>query len=215
MLGRAAGGRSPRCCAFLNGNDHFFLNLTMPSAKCTVDAAAGDRGHPRSSPPWRGTARSSASGCRDCGERWFTGPGQRRGRAVPARVSPPRTRRRDIGDSVITETSGIGGFAMAAAPAIVKFVGGTPGGRPGRHPTDVRDHRGGERRLPHPGPGLPGHADRHRRAARWWRPASCRPSTPASPTRSPAIGMVGAGLVKPPENCFRDAVLAFAEKYGR
>ena len=31
----------------------------------------------------------------------------------------------DIGDSAITETAGIGGFAMAAAPAIVRFVGGT------------------------------------------------------------------------------------------
>ncbi|MGZ9146517.1 MAG: DUF1116 domain-containing protein, partial [Nitrospira sp.] len=26
----------------------------------------------------------------------------------------------------ITETAGVGGFAMAASPAIVKFVGGTP-----------------------------------------------------------------------------------------
>ena len=32
----------------------------------------------------------------------------------------------DLGDSAITETAGVGGFAMAAAPAIVKFVGGTP-----------------------------------------------------------------------------------------
>ena len=32
----------------------------------------------------------------------------------------------DIGDRTITETAGIGAFAMAAAPAIVKFVGGTP-----------------------------------------------------------------------------------------
>jgi hypothetical protein len=32
----------------------------------------------------------------------------------------------DLGDSAITETAGIGGFAMAASPAIVKFVGGTP-----------------------------------------------------------------------------------------
>ena len=31
----------------------------------------------------------------------------------------------DLGDSAITETAGVGGFAMAAAPAIVKFVGGT------------------------------------------------------------------------------------------
>jgi hypothetical protein len=32
--------------------------------------------------------------------------------------------------------------------------------------------------------------------------------------REPGIGMVGAGLVKPPENCFRDAVSAFADAYG-
>ena len=31
----------------------------------------------------------------------------------------------DIGDSAITETAGIGGFAMATAPAIVRFVGGS------------------------------------------------------------------------------------------
>lgn len=33
---------------------------------------------------------------------------------------------RDLGDSAITETAGVGGFAMAASPAIVQFVGGTP-----------------------------------------------------------------------------------------
>lgn len=32
----------------------------------------------------------------------------------------------DIGDSTITETAGIGAFAMAAAPAIVSFIGGKP-----------------------------------------------------------------------------------------
>ena len=31
----------------------------------------------------------------------------------------------DIGDSSITETVGLGGFAIAASPAIVQFVGGT------------------------------------------------------------------------------------------
>jgi hypothetical protein len=32
----------------------------------------------------------------------------------------------DIGDSTVTETTGFGAFAMAAAPAIGRFVGGTP-----------------------------------------------------------------------------------------
>jgi hypothetical protein len=30
----------------------------------------------------------------------------------------------DLGDSAITETAGLGGLAMAAAPAIVRFIGG-------------------------------------------------------------------------------------------
>ena len=59
------------------------------------------------------------------GSRWFTAPapvidglffpGFSVGDANP-----------DLGDSAITETAGIGGFAMAAAPAIVQFVGGNP-----------------------------------------------------------------------------------------
>ena len=32
----------------------------------------------------------------------------------------------DLGDSTISEVAGIGAFAMACAPAITKFVGGTP-----------------------------------------------------------------------------------------
>jgi hypothetical protein len=31
--------------------------------------------------------------------------------------------------------------------------------------------------------------------------------------REPGIGMVGAGLVKPPANCFKDALAAFADTY--
>ena len=40
--------------------------------------------------------------------------------AIPAADANP-----DIGDSAITETNGLGGFAIAAAPAIVQFVGGS------------------------------------------------------------------------------------------
>ena len=62
--------------------------------------------------------------------------------APPATAGSPRRRRYvqglwlpgylaadanpDIGDSAITETGGIGGFALAGAPAIVQFVGGAP-----------------------------------------------------------------------------------------
>jgi len=57
------------------------------------------------------------------GDSWFTGPalladGLFLGSFGLDDANP------DIGDSAITETAGIGGFAMAAAPAIVRFVGG-------------------------------------------------------------------------------------------
>ncbi|HOX18839.1 MAG TPA: DUF1116 domain-containing protein, partial [Spirochaetales bacterium] len=110
--------------AFLNANDHFFLNLTMPSAKCAVDAAAGIEGSTVITTMARngtefGIKLSGLPG------RWFTGPASVvEGLYLPGFTAADAAR--DIGDSVITETSGIGGFAMAAAPAIVKFVGGSP-----------------------------------------------------------------------------------------
>jgi hypothetical protein len=60
------------------------------------------------------------------GSSWFTGPagtidGLFLGAYGPADANP------DIGDSAITETVGLGGFAMAGAPAIVRFVGGSVG----------------------------------------------------------------------------------------
>ena len=59
------------------------------------------------------------------GDEWFTGPAQLADGLFLGDYGPDDANP-DIGDSAITETAGIGGFAMAAAPAIVKFVGGTP-----------------------------------------------------------------------------------------
>lgn len=198
--------------SFLNGNDHFFLNLTMPSAKCTVDAAMGIE----ASSIIATMARNGTDfGIRvsGLGERWFTGPASVvEGLYLPGFSAADAAR--DIGDSVITETSGIGGFAMAAAPAIVQFVGGTP--------EDALDVT---RRMYEI---TVGENDAYRIPALDFRGTPtgidvCRVVEtgilPAINTgiahREPGIGMVGAGLVKPPENCFRDAIMAFAEKYGK
>ena len=51
-------------------------------------------------------------------------PGGRAGRALLPRLLKADANP-DIGDSAITETNGLGGFAIAAAPAIVQFVGGS------------------------------------------------------------------------------------------
>jgi hypothetical protein len=109
---------------FVNGNDFFFLNLAMAACKGMLDAAHGVPG----STMVTVMARNGTDfGIRvsGAGERWFTAPALvPKGLYFPGYSSGDAGA--DIGDSAITETAGLGGFAMAAAPAIVQFVGGTP-----------------------------------------------------------------------------------------
>ena len=99
---------------------------------------------------------------------------------------------------------------MAAAPAIVRFVGGDVPFALRDHPTDVRDHRRRE-------PGLPG--------ARSWSSAARRPGIDVTAVARTGIlpqintgmagrvagtGQVGAGLVTPPAECFTQALAALA-----
>lgn len=109
---------------FIVGNDHFFLNISMAACKSMLDAA---RGVPCSSMVTAMARNGVEFGVQlsGTGDQWFTTaspvvdglyfPGYSIVDAAP-----------DLGDSAITETAGLGGFSMAAAPAIVKFVGGTP-----------------------------------------------------------------------------------------
>ncbi|HNW44774.1 MAG TPA: DUF1116 domain-containing protein [Elusimicrobiales bacterium] len=107
---------------FINGNDHFFLNLSMALSKASLDAG---RGVKDSSLVVVMARNGTDFGVQlsGTGGRWFTGPAP-----VPdALYFPGYTKadaNPDIGDSAITETNGLGGFAIAAAPAIVQFVGG-------------------------------------------------------------------------------------------
>jgi hypothetical protein len=107
---------------FINHNDHFFLNLSMPASKVTLDAA---RGIKHSSIVVAMARNGTEFGVQlsGTGDEWFTGPAP-----VPDALYFPGYSRADanpdIGDSAITETNGLGGFAIAAAPAIVQFVGG-------------------------------------------------------------------------------------------
>ena len=107
---------------FINHNDHFFLNLSMPASKATLDAA---RGIKNSSIVVVLSRNGTDFGIQlsGTGGEWFTGPAD-----VPDALFFPGFSKADanpdIGDSAITETNGLGGFAIAASPAIVQFVGG-------------------------------------------------------------------------------------------
>ena len=107
---------------FINGNDHFFLNLSMAASKASLDAARHIGG---SSIVVAMARNGSEFGIQlaGTGSAWFCGPAP-----VPDALFFPGFTKADanpdIGDSAITETNGLGGFAIAAAPAIVQFVGG-------------------------------------------------------------------------------------------
>jgi len=200
-----------RVLAFLHGNDHFFLNLTMPACKCTVDPALGIK----AASVIVAMARNGTEfGIRvaGLGERWFTGPANMvDGLYLPgfsAKDAAP-----DIGDSVITETAGIGGFAMAAAPAIVKFVGGTPGDalRLTRQMYEITVAENDAYQVPFLDfRGTPTAIDLIKVVETGILPAI----NTGIAHKKPGLGMVGAGLVKPPESCFHRAFEAFVEKYG-
>ncbi len=108
--------------SFIDANDHFLLNVVMAAGKLVADAGAGV---PGSSVVVAMARNGTEFGIRvsGTGDRWFTGPaavpdGLYLGGFGPGDANP------DIGDSAITETVGLGGFAMAGAPAIVGLVGG-------------------------------------------------------------------------------------------
>ena len=112
-----------RAAQFIGGNDHFFLNLAMSACKLAMDAA---RGVPGSTVVVAMARNGTDFGIQTSGtgDAWFTAPaltpaGLYLGSYGPDDANP------DIGDSAITETAGLGGFAMAGAPAIVRLVGGS------------------------------------------------------------------------------------------
>ncbi len=110
--------------SFIDSNDHFFLNLSMPAAKALTEPAESIEG----STIVTTMARNGTDfGIRVAGlpGQWFVAPaGRVQGLYFPGFTEADANP--DMGDSTITETAGFGGMAMAGAPAIVKFVGGVP-----------------------------------------------------------------------------------------
>jgi len=195
---------------FINSNDHFFLNLSMAACKSMLDAA---HGVPASSLVTAMARNGVNFGIRvsGLGDDWFEAPASIiDGLFFPGYSTADANP--DLGDSSITETAGIGAFAMAASPAIVQFVGGT-----------ASDALANTRRM--------GHITFGRNTA-FTLPALDFMATPAgidirkvvdtgiAPVintgiahREAGIGQVGAGITHAPLTCFSAAVAALAETY--
>ena len=197
---------------FLADTDQFFLNIMMATGKVIMDSA-------RTVPD--GTVVTAM--CRNgyefgiriagMGDQWFTGPvntpqglyftGYDSDDACP-----------DMGDSAITETVGVGGMAMIAAPAVTRFVGAGGYGDALRTSNEMEeiclDHN--------PNYVIP----------TWDFKGTClgidaclvveKGITPVINTgiahKIAGYGQIGAGTVHPPITCFEKAVLAYAEKLG-
>jgi hypothetical protein len=118
----------------------------------------------------------------------------------------------DIGDSTITETAGYGGFAMAAAPAITQFVGGTPemavAATLEMYEINFSEHEGFTIPVLNYR-GTPLGIDVRRVMETGILP---KLNTGIS-HKDPGIGGIGAGILRAPEKCFKDAFEAFQQKY--
>ncbi|CAN5715890.1 DUF1116 domain-containing protein [soil metagenome] len=193
---------------FIAGNDHFFLNLVMPAAKLAADAA---RGVPGSTMVVAMARNGTDFGVQisGTGDRWFTAPagvpdGLYLGSYGPDDANP------DIGDSTITETTGIGGFAMAAAPAIVRFVGGQVGdalaATQSMYDITLAEHPAYQ--VPILGfRGTPTGID----VTKVVRTGILPVVNTGIAGKVAGTGQVGAGLVSPPAEVFADAVHALAD----
>lgn len=146
------------------------------------------------------------------GDRWFTAPvGTPQGLYFPGFKAEDASG--DIGDSTITETAGIGGFAMASAPAIVTFVSGTP--KDALNTTlEMYEITYTEHKYftipPLDFRGTPTGIDIRKVVETGITP---RINTGIA-HKDAGVGQVGAGLVRPPMTIFEQALVAFAEKYG-
>ena len=197
-----------RVLEFAAGNEHFFLNVGMAACKAAMDAA---HGVPGSSLVTTMARNGTEFGIRvgGLGERWFTGPSQvPRGlyfAGFSADDASP-----DMGDSAITETGGLGGFAMAAAPAIVQFVGGVPSDAIA-HSQRMYEISVGESEaytLPILNfRGTPTGID-----VRLVVQTGILPQINTGiASKRAGVGQIGAGLVNPPMDCFTSALRALAE----
>ena len=185
------------------------LNAVMAACKAMADAAHGIAG----STIVTAMARNGTDfGIRvsGLGDQWFTAPAE-----IPQGLYFPGFKaedaNRDIGDSTITETVGIGGFAMAAAPAIVTFVSGKPKDAINTtlemYEIATADHK--YFTIPYLDfRGTPVGIDIRKIVEKGITP---RVNTGIA-HKDAGVGQIGAGLVRPPMAIFEQALVAMAEQ---
>ncbi len=197
---------------FLADTDQFFLNLAMAAAKCIME---GIREIPYSTVVTAMSRNGVEFGIRvsGLGDRWFTAPAP-----VPAGLYFPgfaaEDANPDMGDSAILETLGLGGMAMAAAPAVVGFLG-LPSAADALSITRTM----GEITLgPSPHFTIPALDFAGAPTGIDIRKVVRLEAVPIINTgiahRNAGVGQIGAGVVRAPLGVFQEALTAFAARYA-
>lgn len=197
---------------FLSETDQFFLNLAMAACKAMMDACDDI---PYSTVVTAMSRNGVEFGIRVSGlsREWFTAPAP-----VPEGLYFPghgaADANPDMGDSSITETAGLGGFAMAAAPAVVGFVGLSSAREAiaaTRKMSEITVGQNPHFKVPALDfEGTPTGIDIRRVVE--------LEITPIINTgiahREAGIGQIGAGVVRAPLEAFEKAIDAFAGRYA-
>lgn len=196
---------------FVASSDYFSGPTWMAVSKCAMDAA---HNIPYSTIVTTMCRNGVEFGIRLSGiggNTWFTGPAQKVIGPMFAGFKPEDSGL-DIGDSAITETFGIGGFAMATAPAIVSLVGGTVADAISysEKMTEITTDLNPNVTIPLLNfRGIATGIDARKVLETGVKPVI----NTAIAHKDAGIGMIGAGITYPPMEVFQKAVIAMAEKY--
>ena len=195
---------------FIADNSQFFLNLSMVSAKATMDAAHGIADSSVVTAIAR-NGRTTAVRVSALGAAWFQAPSDNPvGLFFPGfsqEMANP-----DLGDSAICETAGFGGFSLAASPALVQLVGGTVAQAVeySREMADITVARNPGLTLPNLDfAGSPCGIDVRKVVDTGIRPVL----TTGIAHREAGVGQIGAGIVRTPLACYAKALRALAATY--
>lgn len=212
MVTAAEPGPASEALAFIARNDHFFLNLSMAACKVAMDGAAGLEGSTLVTAMCRNGVEFGLR-LAGTGDAWFTAPvSVADGLYFPG--YGPDDANPDIGDSSITETFGIGGFAMAAAPSIARFVGGTPAQAVGYTIEMGRitlTRNSGLALPPLDFQGTPTGIDARRVVETRTAPVI----NTGIAHREPGVGQIGAGIARAPLAAFDAALRRLADRVER
>ena len=145
------------------------------------------------------------------GDEWFTAPAPEvSGLFLPGYVEGDAGM--DMGDSAITETVGWGGFVIGGAPGILSLVGGTP--------DEALAYSREMKKITvavHPTYRMPALGFMGTSIGIDIRKVIQTNIAPIIDTaiahKDPGYPIIGAGLVRPPMDCFKQALIAFGKKY--